>query len=99
MAREDPQMKLRVSAEMLRQLQEAAARANRSVNAEVVHRLEASFSTVSDRIAELEVYVFSDTDGNRSLSMRLALIEQHLGLFENSDTEANLLAKQVSPSR
>lgn len=48
MSREDPQMKLRIPAE-LKQLIEDAAKANgRSMNAEIVARLEATFQQVSE---------------------------------------------------
>ena len=43
MAREDPQMKLRLSPELKARVEEAARAAGRSTNAEVVHRLQMSF--------------------------------------------------------
>jgi hypothetical protein len=44
MTREDPQMKLRLPPELKDRLSEAAASDNRSLNAEVVSRLQESFS-------------------------------------------------------
>lgn len=44
MTREDPQMKLRLPAELKEKLAEAAAQSGRSINAEVVSRLAASFA-------------------------------------------------------
>lgn len=44
MGREDPQLKLRLSEDLKDRVAEAARRNNRSVNAEIVHRLEASFA-------------------------------------------------------
>lgn len=44
MAREDPQLKLRVTDQMRAKLVYAARANNRSVNAEIVHRIEESFA-------------------------------------------------------
>ncbi|EKC2491441.1 Arc family DNA-binding protein [Salmonella enterica] len=46
MGREDPQMKIRLPAELKAQLEVAAKENKRSMNAEVVHRLKESFSTL-----------------------------------------------------
>lgn len=43
MAREDPQMKLRLPPELKARVEEAARAAGRSINAEIVQRLQASF--------------------------------------------------------
>jgi hypothetical protein len=50
MAREDPQLKLRLSAELKARVEEAAQHAGRSLNAEIVHRLERSF-VVDEQLA------------------------------------------------
>jgi predicted DNA-binding protein len=50
MAREDPQMKLRVPTELKARVEEAAQHAGRSLNAEIVHRLERSF-VVDEQLA------------------------------------------------
>ena len=42
MAREDPQIKLRLAADLKGRVEEAARVSGRSVNAEIVHRLEQS---------------------------------------------------------
>lgn len=42
--RTDPQFKLRLPAELKKRLEDAAARANRSLTAEIVSRLESSFA-------------------------------------------------------
>lgn len=44
MAREDPQMKLRLPIELKALVEEAAMEAGRSINAEIVHRLANSFA-------------------------------------------------------
>lgn len=44
MGREDPQLKLRLAEELKQRVTDAARRNNRSVNAEIVSRLEASFA-------------------------------------------------------
>jgi hypothetical protein len=43
MAREDPQMKLRLPPELKARVEDAARAAGRSINAEIVQRLQASF--------------------------------------------------------
>jgi hypothetical protein len=48
MARIDPKIMLRVSSELKERLQEAAATNNRSLNAELVSRLELSFTHGSE---------------------------------------------------
>ncbi|MDE9447891.1 Arc family DNA-binding protein [Xenorhabdus bovienii] len=45
MSREDPQMKIRVPAELKGKLEEAAGENKRSMNAEVLQRLSQSFDT------------------------------------------------------
>lgn len=47
MSREDPQFKLRMPAELRTQAEQAAKAAGRSLNAELVARVEASFLTTS----------------------------------------------------
>ena len=47
MAREDPQLKLRLTVEMKDRIAEAAKANNRSVTAEIVARLEESFQPAS----------------------------------------------------
>jgi hypothetical protein len=44
MTRDDPQMKLRLPAELKARVEESANAAGRSLNAEIVYRLEASLS-------------------------------------------------------
>ncbi|EAB5934897.1 DNA-binding protein [Salmonella enterica subsp. salamae] len=46
MSREDPQMKVRLPAELKEKLEVAAKENKRSMNAEVVHRLKESFETL-----------------------------------------------------
>ena len=62
MSQTPPDMKVRLSAELRRRVEEAARENNRTLNSEIVFRLEASFGDVSpsrdgalvDRLAELE---------------------------------------------
>ncbi|KFL28189.1 hypothetical protein JP74_02995 [Devosia sp. 17-2-E-8] len=51
--RTDPQFKLRLPPELKASLEDAARRNNRSINAEIVNRLEAS-SMADDRLARIE---------------------------------------------
>lgn len=48
MSREDPQMKIRLPADLKDQIEAAAKDSGRSMNAEIVARLEGSFSESSD---------------------------------------------------
>ncbi|WP_114810817.1 Arc family DNA-binding protein [Paraburkholderia kururiensis] len=48
MARDDPQINLRIPLELKERLDAASAKKRRSLTAEVVARLEASFSAASD---------------------------------------------------
>ncbi|MFC4788364.1 MULTISPECIES: Arc family DNA-binding protein [Giesbergeria] len=45
MSREDPQLKIRLPADMKDRIEEAAKQAGRSMNAEIVARLEQTFQT------------------------------------------------------
>jgi hypothetical protein len=49
MARIDPQINVRIAAEFKKKLEHAAIENGRSLNAEVVHRLEQSFTAQSAR--------------------------------------------------
>lgn len=53
MGREDPQLKLRLTEDMKTAVTEAAKHNNRSVNAEIVQRLEKSFADPTDLPEEL----------------------------------------------
>lgn len=55
MSREDPQMKIRLPAELHEQLADAARLQNRSLNSEVVARLSASFATQRDSFSADEL--------------------------------------------
>lgn len=49
MSREDPQLRIRLPIELKEKIQEAAAKNNRSMNAEIVSILEDSFLCSNDR--------------------------------------------------
>ncbi|QKC85763.1 Arc family DNA-binding protein [Mesorhizobium sp. NZP2077] len=49
MTKTAPDMKLRISAALRRQIEEAAKRNNRTMNGEIVSRLEKSFLSVGER--------------------------------------------------
>ena len=63
MTREDPQMKLRLPTELKDVLTAAAIDNNRSLNAEVVKRLEASFAEKSPVIDDRTLDLFADKVG------------------------------------
>jgi len=54
MSRTDPQFKLRMPPELRAQVEQAAKAAHRSLNAEIVIRLEATFAQATPRANELE---------------------------------------------
>lgn len=60
MGREDPQLKLRLTEEMKNAVTEAARNNNRSVNAEIVARLETSFQITVDPKALAQAYEFTE---------------------------------------
>lgn len=67
MAREDPQLKLRLTEEMKAKVTEAAKASGRSVNAEIVARLEASFDaketkSARDIIADIQAALHAMQD-------------------------------------
>ncbi|WP_310067873.1 Arc family DNA-binding protein [Paraburkholderia caledonica] len=66
MTREDPQMKLRLPPDLKDRLTEAATANNRSLNAEVVSRLQESFSNHtgrSGRVSEHALDLFAEKVG------------------------------------
>ncbi|MEC5405138.1 Arc family DNA-binding protein [Paraburkholderia sp. MPAMCS5] len=66
MTREDPQMKLRLPPDLKDRLTEAAAANNRSLNAEVVSRLQESFSDHvgrAGRVSEHALDLFAEKVG------------------------------------
>lgn len=67
MTREDPQMKLRLPPDLKDRLTEAAAANNRSLNAEVVSRLQESFGNHggrSGRVSEHTLDLFAEKVGH-----------------------------------
>lgn len=52
MSRTDPQFKLRMSAALRAQVEQAAKEARRSLNAEIVLRLEASFAQSTREVSQ-----------------------------------------------
>lgn len=54
MSRTDPQFKLRMPPELRAQVEQAAKAAHRSLNAEIVIRLESTFAQATTRANELE---------------------------------------------
>lgn len=96
MTREDPQMKLRMPADLKSRIEAAANTASRSMNAEIIARLQSSFddqtANASARINELELALARQridtiTERNKSHQYSIALIEiaEHLppGAFAN----------------
>ncbi|MFM0059210.1 Arc family DNA-binding protein [Paraburkholderia phytofirmans] len=63
MTREDPQMKLRLPHELKEVLGEAAIANNRSLNAEVVSRLQESFADRTSPVDEHTLDLFAEKVG------------------------------------
>jgi len=63
MSREDPQLKIRLPADLKQHIEKAAQENHRSINAEVVARLESSFGDMPDPIHyELTTSIHLDAD-------------------------------------
>jgi len=73
MAREDPQLKLRLTVEMKDRIAEAAKANNRSVNAEIVARLEESFQPASGLPSKDALILARDMYGITTSLIEMAL--------------------------
>jgi hypothetical protein len=62
MAREDPQMKIRLPEALKRLVDESAAESGRTLNAEIVHRLEQSYNPAPGQPFDMERFVDLKTD-------------------------------------
>lgn len=82
MARIDPQMKLRLPADLKAWVEDAAKKSNRSLNAEIVHRLEQSFSN--------EVFIKADDDMSQvNFALAMDLFEWKKELMEHTENDPN----------
>lgn len=63
MAREDPQLKLRLPVELKARIEAAASTSGRSINAEIVQRLEASFPAASSFGSPAQMGEYRDLAG------------------------------------
>ena len=81
MSREDPQMKIRLPAELKARIEEASSANNRTMNAEIVARLHQSFDTRDTELAQdtvsavLKTLTMAITHAER-LAKRLEVIEK-----------------------
>lgn len=64
MAKEDPQMKIRLPIELKEKIQKAAAKNNRSMNAEIIHILE-QYSSSDKRYSKQDVLEYINTALNK----------------------------------
>lgn len=81
MARTDPQVNFRIPAELKDKLDEAAKENGRTLTAELILRLEMTFSNddqMQDMLTRVEC-LESETDW---LKKQLLNVEQHLGLYD-----------------
>ena len=72
MAADDPMMRLRLPPELKRRIAEAAREANRSMNAEIIQRLEQSFILSGASSNELAAQYQAIDQRLREISARLA---------------------------
>lgn len=81
MSREDPQMKIRLPAELKARIEEASSANNRTMNAEILARLYQSFDTRDTELAQgtvsavLKTLTMAITHAER-LAKRLEVIEK-----------------------
>lgn len=91
MTRQDPQMKLRLPETLKAQIEEAAKANNRSMNSEIVDRLQATFA--SDDLSPRNSKRWSNQDLHELLVGAL----EALGYEENLKTIAKQQIKKASP--
>lgn len=81
-----PDMKIRLSADLRRKVEEAAKRNNRTMNSEIAARLEASFrdddGTAPDEIENLRVSLRAEAIERQALESRLHHMELRLRALE-----------------
>lgn len=93
MSREDPQMKIRLPEELKARIDASAAQAGRSLNAEIVARLEGSYRTDNDSFKrELEAQVAVILTRADTLSLRVDLIKSRM---DNLFTRAHLISSET----
>ncbi|EDZ5087522.1 Arc family DNA-binding protein, partial [Salmonella enterica] len=83
MSREDPQMKVRLPADLKEKLEVAAKENKRSMNAEVVHRLKESFETL------IHITYKDSKDGLSDSN----IWKRFLNLSEHSDENTKVIVK------
>jgi hypothetical protein len=78
MERADPFFKLRLPEHLREKLEKEANASRRSLTAEILQRLEMSFSDTAERIDALENEVFDGDRGNEALLERVRELEKEL---------------------
>lgn len=93
MSREDPQMKIRLPEELKARIDASATQAGRSLNAEIVARLEGSYRTDNDSFKrELEAQVAAVLARADTLSLRVDLIKSRM---DNLFTRGHLISAET----
>lgn len=92
MSRDDPQMKIRLPAELKARIEESSTANNRTMNAEIVARLVASFATVD---AE-----HLDRDPTGELHARMLALEKRVAVTDALEklTPALALLERIKPA-
>lgn len=95
MSREDPQMKIRLPEALKSRIEEASTTNNRSMNAEIVARLESSFNSgaTDDNVAALTKTV---DESLKQFQAATAELEAARARLEESRLEVESTAKQVA---
>lgn len=93
MSREDPQMKIRLPEELKARIDTSATQAGRSLNAEIVARLEGSYRTDNDSFKrDLETQVAAVLARVDTLALRVDLIKSRM---DNLFTRAHLISSET----
>lgn len=99
------QFKLRLPVRLREQLDAASAENERSLNAEIVARLEASFGSANETAAQLEALQVSveklqrTYDENAALFARMKAIEQHPDVQRILETERRVRENFGKPTK
>ncbi|WP_431282750.1 Arc family DNA-binding protein [Humitalea sp. 24SJ18S-53] len=84
MNRTDPLFKLRLPDFLREKLEKEAANNRRSLTAEILGRLEMSFSDTAERLDRLESEVFHGERGNEDLAGRVRELEREVETLSRS---------------
>lgn len=96
MSREDPQLKIRLPLELKEKITQSAADYGRSINSEVVARLEESFTIVQDAKDSQQRLVDSTLELQSAFKANLDLQNKLIEVNKSLTDEIQQLKKQLS---